>query len=344
MPDDLSKLLNGANEIAGLEAEYRALVDGCGLAARVDRGFVVVAGDRRAEMLNGLLTNQVTDLAGAGRHALLLTAKGRVLSDLRVFPRSADMLLDVPRRGIANLLDAFNKYLPPIYATFEDASDELGQLGAYGPKAAEAIVEFWGDTIPEEHLAVAEGEVDGQPLLLVRNRRLAADGFELIAPRAGIPKLAERLLAAVAGVGGRPVGATAMEVVRVESGLPAYGIDMGEENLAQETGLEGDAISYDKGCYLGQEVVARVHFRGHVNRRLCGLEFDTDGTAPGTALYDGEKEVGQVTSALRSPQLGPIGLGYVRREIEPPAELRQADGAAGGAVRVVDLPFRRPGV
>jgi folate-binding Fe-S cluster repair protein YgfZ len=104
--------------------------------------------------------------------------------------------------------------------------------------------------------------------------------------------------------------------------------------------LEADAISYDKGCYLGQEVVARVHFRGHVNRRLCGLAFGTDGAVPGDALYEGEKEVGRVTSAVRSPEFGPIGLGYVRREIEPPAELSRA----GGGVSVIGLPFRRPGV
>ncbi len=131
-----------------------------------------------------------------------------------------------------------------------------------------------------------------------------------------------------------------MDVLRVEAGLPACGQDMDESNLAQETGL-GDAISHDKGCYLGQEVVARIHFRGHVNRILRGLEFDGRRADPGAALRDGDREVGRVTSSVSSPDLGPIGLGYVRREIEPGARLGWSVDDVEGEAIVRALPFRR---
>jgi folate-binding protein YgfZ len=118
---------------------------------------------------------------------------------------------------------------------------------------------------------------------------------------------------------------------------------MSDSNLAQETGLE-DAISYDKGCYLGQEVVARVHFRGHVNRRLMGLRFGREPAASGAHLLRGEKRVGEVTSSVDSPAFGPIGLGYVRREIEASTRLRWSEGERDGEVVVQALPFRATSV
>jgi folate-binding protein YgfZ len=332
-------LFDGAEERGGFDAEYRALVEACGLAGRGDRSLVRIAGERRAEMLNGLVTQQVTGLAGAGRHALLLNAKGRVLTDLRVLPLSDQLLLDVPARGMANLLAALAKYLPPIYARFEDVSRPFRQLGVYGPAAADAVSDALGHEVPAGHLDLDERQIEGAPLLVIRSRRLAGDGVELVAPAASGPDLVGRLSAAVAARGGQPLGARVMDVARVESGIPAYGIDMDEENLPQETGLEADAISYDKGCYLGQEVVARIHFRGHVNQRLRGLRFDEALPEPGVALVRDGKPVGRVTSAQRSPSYGPIGLGYVRREVEPGTVLRLADAPAAGAT-VMELPFR----
>ncbi|HSG80696.1 MAG TPA: glycine cleavage T C-terminal barrel domain-containing protein [Gemmatimonadota bacterium] len=333
-------LFKGAQELGNFEAEYHALIDTCGLAARGDRGHVRVAGERRAEMLNGLVTQQVIGLSGAGRHALLLSAKGRVLTDLRIFPRTDELLLDVPSSGLTNLLATFNKYLPPMHATFEDVSPSLRLLGVYGPGAAAAVREALGRELPADHLSVDEVDIEGVSVLVVRNRRLAGDGLELVAPRASAAALAERLLSAVVAHGGRAVGARALDVARVESGVPAYGTDMDEENLAQETGLEADAISYDKGCYLGQEVVARVHFRGHVNQVLRGLRFDDSRPGRGVTLVYNGKPVGRVTSAVHSPSNGPIGLGYVRREIEPGTVLR-VDEAPVASCTVVELPFRR---
>ncbi|NIR44522.1 MAG: aminomethyl transferase family protein [Gemmatimonadetes bacterium] len=339
MTDVLRDTLSGPSEPGDVEAQYRALIDACGLTLRRDRRFVRIRGDRRAEMLNGLVTNEVLGLADAGRHAMLLTAKGRVLTDMRVFPEADALLLEVPDAGLTNLLATFKRYLPPIYATFENVSESLAQIGLYGPQAAAAAVELTGGEPPAGTHGCREMDLDGGPALIVRERRLPVDGIELTVLSAGLGVLAERALAACEALGGRPAGLEALDVLRVEAGLPAYGRDMDERVLAQETGLE-DAISHDKGCYLGQEVVARIHFRGHVNRTLRGLEFDDETADAGAALRDDDKQVGQVTSSVESPDLGPIGLGYVRREVEPGARLGWSAGDREGEATVRALPFR----
>jgi folate-binding protein YgfZ len=355
---ELAGLLQGATDLGDPEAEYRAFGASCALTLRADRGAVLVAGERRAEMLNGLVTNQVTDLEHTGRHALLLNRKGRVLTDLRVFPRAADLLLDIPRSGLENLLATFQKYLPPIYATFEDASDSLGQLGLYGPGTAAAFAAF-GFQAPDEHRGVraivAGGGAGSAAALAIRARRLAGDGIELIAPREAISDLVERLLPVVREQGGRAAGSRALEVVRVESGIPRYGVDVSDANLTSEIGLEGEAVSFDKGCYLGQEIVARVHFLGQVKRALKTLRFSGSAASPeppgtwedlptvGTVLCRGSDEVGTVTSAVLSPRFGPIGFGYVTTEIavsEPRQEMTWSDAGRTGAAVLYGPPLQ----
>jgi folate-binding protein YgfZ len=340
----VQSLFESPPDMGDWRVEYSAFADSCALTVRAERCMVRVRGERRAEMLNGLVTNQVEGLRGVGRHAMLLSPKGRVLTDLRIFPFADSMLLDLPRGGHANLLAAFQKYLPPIYATYEDASNSLSLLGLYGPKAAEAASEVV-EEVPDQHLGVAEVEIGSNVCLVVRNRRLAGDGVELFVPRDAAPEIVDRLLPAVRARGGRAVGSRALEVVRVEWGVPTYGVDISESNLAQETGLEEEAISYDKGCYLGQEVVARVHFRGHLNRQLGGLRFADQVPPAGALLRDeGGKEIGAVTSAVESPEFGPIGLGYVRREIEMGASVYWEVGGHRGTATAVALPFRGDGI
>ncbi len=328
-------------DLGDWEAEYGAYSRSCALVARADRCMVRVEGERRLEMLNGLLTNQVADLESSGRHAMLLTPKGGILTDLWVLPRSDHVVLDVPHRGVQNLLDAFRKYLPPIYATFADASRELRRLSLYGPDARTAAADALGVEVPEEHLGVEEVTMYDVPVLVVGNRRLAVGGVEIIVPESALPDVGANLLKAVSQRGGRASGSRAFDVVQIEYGVPQYGADITEANLVQETTLEEDAVSYDKGCYMGQEVVARVHFRGHVNRHLRPLGFVETAPAVGATLVDGEKQVGAVTSSVESPEFGPIGLGYVRREIVPPAELTWVSDENRGAASVLDAPLRR---
>ncbi len=148
-------------ETADWHEGYHALVESCALIARTDRGAVRVTGERAAEMLDGLLTQKVTGQEGAGCHAMLLNPKGRVLTDLRVLPTRGRLLLDVPVRGLENLLATFKKYLPPIYATFEDVSQGLTQLGVYGPEAETAVADALGEALPEAHLGLRDLELEG---------------------------------------------------------------------------------------------------------------------------------------------------------------------------------------
>ena len=342
MTEEVVNQLDLPTDFGDWEAEYRALVDSCALIGRVDRGVVFLTGDKPAEMLNGLVTNQVTATGGSGRYALQLTAKGRVLTDLRAFPTSVGIWVDVPRAGLQNLLATFSKYLPPLYARFEDASERIRHLAVHGPRAPTTFEEALGVSPPTEHLGVNEiAGLSHEPVLVVRNRRMG-DAVELIGSEASIARLAADLLPSVRRHGGRLAGARALEVARVEWGVPLYGVDMSEDNLAQETGLV-DAISYDKGCYLGQEVVSRIHFRGHVNRHLRSLAFLGSELPPppaGAELLAGSKQVGVVTSAVSSPEFGSIGLGYVRHEIEPGETLRWAGTDAEGSLEVREAPFR----
>ncbi|MEE8550864.1 MAG: hypothetical protein V3T08_06370, partial [Gemmatimonadota bacterium] len=312
----------------------------CALVSRADRVAVAVTGERAAEMLDGLLSNDVASLAGVGRHAFLLTVKGRVLADLRLFPRPDGLLIDVPEAALENVVATFRKYLPPMYARFEDLSGSLDQIGVYGPRAAEVVAQALDADVPGGHLEIRWLEVDQTEALAIRSQRLAGDGVELVAGAEAAATLWNRLAPVVADAGGRTAGRRALEAARVEWGIPRYGVDMDDSTLAPETGLEAEAISYEKGCYLGQEVIARIHFRGHVNRFLRSLEFDGGLPDAGAHLFSGEKDVGVVTSAVHTPEFGPIGLGYVRREVEAGKLLRWSQGEREGRVKVRERPPR----
>lgn len=327
-------------DLGDVSAEYRAFLESCALVSRADRRLVRVTGDRAAEMVNGLVTQDIRSLTDRGRPALLLTAKGRVLADMRVFPATGGLEVDVPEAGLENVLATFRKFLPPIYARCEDLGVGYRLIGLYGPRASAAAGIVAQAGLPEEPLGVASLQVGGEAVRVIRDRRLAPDGVELFGPRSALEALWSPLSDAVAQVGGRIAGRRALEIVRVERGVPRYGADMTEDNLAQETGLS-EALSFDKGCYLGQEVVARIHFRGHVNRCLRGLRFGDGRPESGAELFSEEKSVGRVTSAVESPELGAIGLGYVRREVEPSSEVEWRTSSAHGSAVIVELPFRR---
>ncbi|MGH7544807.1 MAG: YgfZ/GcvT domain-containing protein, partial [Gemmatimonadota bacterium] len=176
--------------------------------------------------------------------------------------------------------------------------------------------------------------------LVVRGDSLGMPGYAILGTRSALEPVVAALAALEPEKGGARIGADLLEIFRVEAGWPRYGLDVTEDNLVQETGWEERAVSFTKGCYIGQEVVIRIHHRGHANRHLRGLRFRGELPDPGAPLYSADKAVGSVTSVVRSPRLGPIGLGYVRREVEPDAEVRVGDPESGPAAHVVGLPFR----
>lgn len=329
---------------ADFEREHGALVSSAGVFPGADRLLLRVEGRRAPEMIGGVVTNDVKTLAPRRAiYALLLTAKGRPVTDLRVIRLEAELWLDLPAAAGEGAVAHLGKYLPPRLARVERL-EGIRRLSVVGPRAAEAV----------RAAAAAEVATDLEPLVLEELRLPAAEataravgresaegpGVDLYLPAAATEAALAALAEAARGVGGGRAGRRAHETWRIERGLPAFGPEIHDGVLPQETGLEARTISYTKGCYTGQEVVARIHYRGHVNRHLRGLRFP-DGRgepAPETTLYDGAKEVGRVTSGAVSPRLGPIALGYVRREIEPGSSLATAPSGAA-EVRVEALPF-----
>ncbi len=309
-----------------LDAQYRQLREECGLLDRSGRGKLLVTGADAAEYLQGQLTNDVEALGeDEGCYAALLDRKGHLQSDMRALRLSrGGIWLDLEPEAAGAVLSHLRTYSIGREVEIEDVTEGWAILSLIGPRAAE-LGGFEGLT-PEyaQRLRTWDGfEVLGVATLL---------GVDLIARAENAEALRELAVAA----GAVEIGEEAAEIVRIESGIPRFGAEMGTETMPAEAGIVDAAVSFTKGCYIGQEPVARLHYRGRPNRRLCGLELSA-AAEPGSELRLGERVVGTIGSSCLSPARGPIALAIVRREAEPGAEL--AVGEAGVTARVVDLPF-----
>ena len=333
-------------------AEYEALHSACVIFDRSHRGRLRVNGERAGEMITGLVTNDVAGLVpGQGCYAAALTSKGKIVADVRVFVDEGSVLTDVPPRAAAAWAAMVKKFVNPRIATHTDESTSLRDLGVHGRDARALISAITGIQpaaltvlAPYAHVSV---ELDGVRMLVLRSPDLDVEGYEVMVPTASFASLWERALAA----GATPGGLQAWEIARVEAGRPEWGLDMDDTTLPQEANFdELHAVSYTKGCYVGQETVARVHFRGHVNRHLRGIRSageSLDVPVTGATLHDASGlQIGDVRSAVRSPRLGGIALAMVRREVAPGAAAiaRWKDNPDDTAVReqhveVVALPF-----
>jgi folate-binding protein YgfZ len=321
--------------------EYSALRDACGAVRRDERARWVFAGDKSADALAGLVTNDVESLAvGAGCYAAALTPKGRIVADVRIFRRETDFLVDVAARATAGWAELVRKYVNPRMAKYADVSDATACVGVYGPRStallsrATAIdVNVLSSVVPYHHISAT---VAGCLLRVVRSPDFGVTGYDLITDASDVETVFDALVAA----GARAVGLTAADIARVEAGRPEWGIDMDDATIPQEANLEElHAISYTKGCYTGQEVVARVHFRGHVNRHLRGLMADHPLPPHASVVSSDRADVGDVRSSVVSPRFGPIALAMVRREVAMGEEVVVRDGDHEHSARVLNLPF-----
>lgn len=310
---------------AELDAQYRQVREECGLLDRSARGKLMVSGAEAAEFLQGQLTNEIEALeAGEGVYAALLDRKGHIQADMRVLRLSAEQLwVDTEADGLETVRRHLETYKIGRDVAIADLTAERAILSLLGPRSAELAV---SPALPEN--ASETLSVEGAECLAVGT----AAGIDLICRSAE----ADRLRAALAAAGAPQVGPEVAEVLRIEAGRPRFGAEMGPATMPAEAGIVERAVSFTKGCYIGQEPVARLHYRGRPNRTLRGLELSA-AAAPGASLRLGEKAVGEVGSSCLSPAHGPIALAIVRREAEPGAEL--AVGEGGVTARVVDLPF-----
>jgi folate-binding protein YgfZ len=307
---------------------YAALTSGAALVDRSDRGKLALTGPQAKALLGGLVSNDVEALeAGHGCYAALLTPKGKMLADLRVLDTGSELWLDTERVALQALFDAIRRGAIGWDAELHKRTLQQGLLSLVGPQSREAA---GAHELPAEEHANRPAEIGGAAVLLVATDR----GVDVVSAAGDT----ERVRAALLAAGAVEVGEADAEVVRVESGRPRYGIDLDDSVIPQEAGLNERAVSFTKGCYIGQETVARLHWRGKPNRHLRGLRL-TAPAEPGAPLRLGDREVGALGSTAVSPTLGPIALALVRREAQPGATLQV--GADGVGAEVVELPFRR---
>jgi len=309
-----------------IDAQYRQLREECGLVERNDRGLLAVSGPEAAEYLQGQLTNDIEALEpGDATYAALLDRKGHMQADMRVLRPGEEMelLLDLEPEGLEAARRHLGMYKIGREVEVVDESEAHTSLSLIGPRS----VEIAGTAaLPER--ACEMTTISGAQCVAVGT----AAGIDLIFAAAKRELVRDALLAA----GAVEVSPEAAEIVRIEAGRPRFGAEMGTETMPAEASIVEQAVSFTKGCYIGQETVARLHYKGKPNRHLRGLRFSGPAQR-GEALRLGEKEVGSVGSAALSPALGPIGLAIVRREAEPGTTLTV--GEDGVTAEVVALPF-----
>jgi folate-binding protein YgfZ len=346
----------------------------------------LLGGDRQKFLNGQVTNNVKDLKTGEGCYAALVNAKGKMQSDLNIYILENEILLDFEPGYSTAVAQRLEKYIIAEDVQVADVAPHYGTLSVQGPKAAEVVGALEFDAFdrgpgPDPSQEGARQPVDTPPLqtqtggpgesvrtriqppikpmnfvsrkdpahgeiYLVNVARLGTSGFDFFIPVAGLAAIAARVVTAANAVGGRACGWQALEMARIEAGIPRYGVDMDETNLPPETGIESRAVSYAKGCYIGQEVIARIRTYGQVARSLRGLRLaDTLGVLPqkGDKLYWGDKEIGYVTSALASPEFkANLALGYVRREHnEVGAELTLRTAEGESPARVVELPFKK---
>jgi len=332
-----------AERYGDVEAEVRAVRTGAGVIDRTDRAFLTASWPDAVSYLHRMTSNEVSGLEpGQGRYALQLDAQGHIIADFHLLRMDDHLLLETDwlRRG--PLRAVLEKYIVADDVEMADASEQLAELQVEGPQAGKLLETALSQgVLPGAELNHAWVRFGETPVLVVRVSETGEEGYRLIFVVEYAQNVWEALEAQRRAVDWKPVGHAALNILRTEAGLPWYDADIDERTLPPEAGLEQRAISYTKGCYLGQEVIERIRSRGHVNRKLTGLRLSMDRSAlppAGTKLLFEGKEVGLITTAVHSPTLGAaIALGYVRREhLEPGTKLSVE---SGGTAEVTALPF-----
>lgn len=328
-----------ATDTTALAGEYATLTERCGLVDRSERGKLALTGTGAVEFLNGQVTNELVGVnPGEGRYAAFLTHKGKMLGDLRILAAGEhphgepnELLLDTERFSLQALFDMIRRFKVGYEVELHKRTLERSLLSLIGPTADTLAVRafaFTNDELPtqeHDHLSVT---LDHTAIRAIRTDV----GLDLLFDSTAI----DVVRAALATAGAVEVSEAAAEIVRVEHGRPRYGIDLDESTIPQEAGLNERAVSFTKGCYVGQETVARLYYKGKPNRHLRGLRL-SEPAPPGAELRLGERSVGHLGSSVLSPTFGPIGLALVRREAQPGDTLTVGEGDTKAIVS--ELPF-----
>ena len=318
-------------------ADESAVRSGAAIGSISARAQVAVAGQDRATYLQGLLTNDIQALAeGSGCYAAWLTPQGRMLTDMHVLQSAGMILLDVPAEQADSILARLDQFLFSEDVRIESLAEAMTGVWLHGPRAAavvEQVVHGVNGLADWNNYRHSTGTFGADPVSVARIDQIGVPGYCVFLARATEP----RFIASAVSAGARVVSSDALQAARIAAGYPVFGVDMTAETIPLEAGIEDRAISFTKGCFVGQEVVIRVMHRGggRVAKRLVGLKAGNAVTA-GAKVLSGDREIGFVTSAATSPTLGPIALGYVHRDFTAAGTGVQVDGHP---TTVVELPM-----
>ncbi len=319
---------------ADVHAEFHALVSGCGVS-KLDRAQIVLKGSDRVRWLNGMVTNNVRDLAqGHGVYAFLLNPQGKIQADLYAFHRGESLLVETEHAQVETVLQIFDRYIIMDDVEVENLTGKFAMLGVVGPQSGEVLDSLGLDRRGLQPLEFADVTVSGIDGTLVRGDSPCVPNYELWVPAEG----GESAWRALVQAGAKEIHEDPLEVFRVACGIPKFGQDIRQRDLPQETAQER-ALNFSKGCYIGQEIVERIRSRGAVHRTFIGFEIDGRPPSPGAKIQSEGKDVAEITSIVTVPAGSgerTLALGYGRKELMLPGK----EFAAGDAkVRVASLPF-----
>ena len=344
---------NIATEFTDAVSEHHAVRDNVGIADVSYRGRYRLIGEDRAKFLHRIISNDVENLTtGQGTYAMLLTHRGKIIADLNIFVLEDAISVDTAPETTETLFNELDKYIIADDVELSDVTTETGAIAVHGPKSTALVQSTLGinelAALPERHNYTREADgLFKQTIVCVRTDSTGELGWTLYTTAEALEQLWETLMTEGTRFDIQPIGWNALESLRIEAGIPRYGTELTDAVIPLEAELER-AIDFEKGCYIGQEIVARMKYRGHPNRLLRGIQIDTENTAHacpkfplGTRVFNGDRAVGWITSAAFAPTLEKfVALGYVRMAVTEAGsrvQIETSDGHVNGTV--VLLPF-----
>ena len=318
-----------------LRREIQSLVSGCGVY-RLDRARIALTGSDRVRWLNGMVTNNVRDLAvGHGVYAFLLNPQGKIQADLYAFNRGESLIVETEGGQVEAVLQIFDRYIIMDDVAVENLSGKIAVIGLAGAKSEAVLAKIPAHAkLGRGTLEFFDAKWEGVPLTVVRGDNPAVPDYEIWAA----PEHAEAIWNGLIKAGGEEIHADALERLRIACGIPKFGVDIRQRDLPQETGQER-ALNFTKGCYVGQEIVERIRSRGAVHRMLAGFEIEGVTPAPGFRIQEDGKDVAEITSVAAVPaESGEriLALGYGRKEVMTTGK----EFVSGDTkLRVAGLPF-----
>ena len=325
-------------------AEHHSLTEAVALIDLTSRSCMAVLGEDRVKYINGQVTNEVMGLRpGQGCYAALVNVKAKMQSDLNIYRLEDELILDFEPGLFQIVKERIEKNIVSDQVEILDVSPHFGLLSLQGPRTCD-VLDSLGLSMPDESLAHIKVSIpDMGEWFLMCNSRFGVMGCDLYIPIDYLAQAAERLFKEAINQKGGLVGWQATEIARVETGIPRFGSEMDQDTLPPEVNIQNRAISYSKGCYIGQEIIARIRTYGRVNRTLVGFRFDKEleeSAVSGSLLEDESgKNIGKITSIVNSPKFGVIGLGLVRKNHANIGKVLNAKVPAVGQATVAPIPF-----